>query len=273
VLLPFVPAELTVTAGHLLDDVALKFGPSAERSVVAGLANAYIQYVTTDDEFELQAYEGASNLYGRRTLALLAHHVETLARSLRGEDVRSRQGVAEGQVDQVLALSFDVATERPRLARPDFNDAAPDVGAARRFRSLCTLHNVAGEPPRLCAVWDDVGPGRIWADDRNQLVLVRPWVSLREGATSVVDDTGLAFQVRTRGPGCGAEGKAWRWTAKVTPSVAEWVKLGGRSLVLHVDNKAAAPLVSPGFSADALPAECDAETTRLCVTESPAECP
>lgn len=274
VLLPFVPAELTVTSGHVLDEVVLRFGPVAERAVVAGLANAYIQYVATEAEFEVQAYEGASTLYGRRTLPLLAHHFETLARALRGEDVSARtRGPGEGQVDAVLAVTFDVATERPRLARPEFNDPAASLGTERRFRTLCQLRSAPGEPAQLCAVWDDVGPGRIWADSRDQLVEVRPWVSLRDGAMSVLDDRGLAFQVRTRGPRCGFDEKAWRWTARVSPTAQDWLRLGARTVRLQVDNRVAVPLWSPAFTSTSLPPVCDLATMRLCVSEAPAECP
>jgi hypothetical protein len=273
VLLPFVPAELTLTAGHRLGRVVLAAGPPAERAIIAGLANAYIEYVTTPEEFNLQAYEGGSTLYGPLTLGLLGRHFETLARSLKGEDVALRaSGPGVWGVDRVAEVTFAVAPEHPRLARAEFNDPAEALGQARGFRTLCRLKDVEGEPPRLCAVWGDVGPGRIWADPAGAPALVRPWVSLSDAHGPLLDDRGVAFRVRTRGPWCGEEAKAWRWTALITPSAEDWTRLQGHTVTFRVESHAAAALVSEPFTASDLPAGCGYPETWLCLKESPVGC-
>lgn len=271
VLLSFVPAELTVTAGHQLDEVVAHTGPASARALVVGLANGYFQYVTTPSEFDLQAYEGASTLYGRRTLALLLKHYETLARSLRGEDVGARLGgPGEGRIDEVREVDFKVATNRTRLARADYN--APDLEGQRGLLTFCRLRGSTPEPARLCAVWKDDGPGRIWADVNDSLQLVRPWVSLREGSTTVFDDTGTGVMVRTHGPQCDGDDRLWRWTALLSPSHAEWAALTGKRLRFDVTGALRPSLQSAEFDTAALPEECDLRTTRQCLTEAPIDC-
>ncbi|KAI5066226.1 hypothetical protein GOP47_0018850 [Adiantum capillus-veneris] len=91
-----VPAEFTTMAGRRLRD-AVKETLIAESGgefnkdtvvVIAGLTNAYSQYVTTYEEYEIQRYEGASTLYGPHTLSAYIQEFQKLAAALaKGEDV------------------------------------------------------------------------------------------------------------------------------------------------------------------------------------------
>ncbi|MCO5567925.1 hypothetical protein L7F22_021621 [Adiantum nelumboides] len=91
-----VPAEFTTMAGRRLRNsvketlIAESEGEFNEDTVVviAGLTNAYSQYVTTYEEYEIQRYEGASTLYGPHTLSAYIQEFKKLAVALaKGEDV------------------------------------------------------------------------------------------------------------------------------------------------------------------------------------------
>lgn len=91
VLLTTFPAEVTVTAGRRASErlerwLGARPGGSPWRRVVPIThAGEYFQYVTTEDEYQRQSYEGASTLYGPNTLRLFANEHACLARSLLGD--------------------------------------------------------------------------------------------------------------------------------------------------------------------------------------------
>lgn len=83
-----LPAEPTVEVGRRVKQAVLDATRSAgvERVIVAGLANEFIQYVTTPEEYERQHYEGGSTLYGPLSAVLLTQELGMLAgRMARGE--------------------------------------------------------------------------------------------------------------------------------------------------------------------------------------------
>lgn len=47
--------------------------------VLAGLSNAYADYITTYEEYQVQRYEGASTIYGPHTLEAYIYKFEKLA--------------------------------------------------------------------------------------------------------------------------------------------------------------------------------------------------
>lgn len=64
-----VPGEVTIVAGlRLRRTVAAELGVPLENVLIQGYANAYSQYVTTPEEYQLQQYEGGSTLFGKYTL-------------------------------------------------------------------------------------------------------------------------------------------------------------------------------------------------------------
>jgi hypothetical protein len=81
-----VPAEPTTSAGRLFEQAAVagvdSSGTGRLRAVVVGLANGFIQYVTTRYEYAEQAYEGGSTLYGPRSAEVLAGEIRSLGKAL-----------------------------------------------------------------------------------------------------------------------------------------------------------------------------------------------
>jgi neutral ceramidase len=88
-----MPGEWTTVAGYRLK-TKLKsvFGASATHVGMVGYSNDYAFYVTTPEEYAVQAYEGAATLYGPNTLAAFIQEVGKLANAL-----KNGQAVTVGQ--------------------------------------------------------------------------------------------------------------------------------------------------------------------------------
>lgn len=79
-----VPAEFSTMAGHRLTQTltnALNAVPGA-RIVIANYANGYSGYVTTNEEYDMQHYEGASTLYGPHTLEAYRQEFDSLTQAM-----------------------------------------------------------------------------------------------------------------------------------------------------------------------------------------------
>jgi neutral ceramidase len=79
-----VPGEVTIVAGlRLRRTVAAELGVPLENVLIQGYANAYSQYVTTPEEYQLQQYEGGSTLFGKYTLPAYQQEFAGLAKALK----------------------------------------------------------------------------------------------------------------------------------------------------------------------------------------------
>lgn len=91
VVLGTLPGEVTTMLGRRIA-AGLKGATSPEDSVVlVGLANEYISYFTTPEEYDAQEYEGATTLYGPASGPLLEVELERLARNLSRPDIGTWQ--------------------------------------------------------------------------------------------------------------------------------------------------------------------------------------
>ena len=87
-----LPAEPTVEVGRRAKQAVLEAsrGAGVRRVVIAGLANEFIQYLVTPEEYDRQHYEGGSTLYGPLSSVLLTQELGTLAgRMARGEPAQA----------------------------------------------------------------------------------------------------------------------------------------------------------------------------------------
>ena len=127
--LSFVPGELTVHAGwavrERIENLVKAKEKNPQRYVIAGLANAYIQYLTTRSEYNRQYYEGASTLYGPQSAEYVAERFEILARSMLGQD--ADKWLAKGQPPIDAIVNF------PLNLRPIANDCRdrPDLNSRK----------------------------------------------------------------------------------------------------------------------------------------------
>jgi neutral ceramidase len=76
-----IPGEMTVAMGQRVRKAVLDAtaGTGIGRVVIAGLANEYLSYFTTPEEYEAQHYEGAATLYGKTASLVLQGTASELA--------------------------------------------------------------------------------------------------------------------------------------------------------------------------------------------------
>jgi hypothetical protein len=269
VLLSFVPAELTVTAGHRLTDRILNetagYAGAPKHAVVAGLANEYIQYVATEEEYDLQEYEGASTLYGPASARYLANRMTLLARAMFDEGVAAwlrRNGMPPGVAKEI---DFSFGPRVDRLEEPSGDELA------RKHLGTCAMPS-AGVAPRICMYWQDGGPGDVELQAEKWVSIVydrsgRPPVKLclaAAGATcdpaGFVDDRGYEFRIRIHDKVDGS----WVWSTLFAPSSATWSELGRSAVRIQIG--AGRPRVeSAAFSSQCEPPRCTARQARLCI--------
>jgi neutral ceramidase len=79
-----IPGEMTVEMGRRVRTAVLNAARSAgvKGAVIAGLANEYLQYFTTPEEYDRQHYEGGSMLFGRAASELLKMSLVDLTKTL-----------------------------------------------------------------------------------------------------------------------------------------------------------------------------------------------
>ena len=196
-LLGVVPAEVTTRAGALMEraiaDSARGSGLAPRAVTIVGLANGYMQYVTTDAEYGEQAYEGGSTLYGPNSAAVLAEELGRLAGSL------ARSGASPlNPVDSIAAYPGKSRSILPRRTA-----GPPPERVTRR------LLNQACAGDTLVVRWRDLHPGRLVPADGPVLRIER-LVGERWETVAWDDDRELEIRaVRS----LGSRGYVWeaRW--------------------------------------------------------------
>lgn len=286
--LSFVPAELTIQAGAALDArvlavVRIEEGRAAH-AVVVGLANAYVQYVATRREYQVQSYEGASTLYGPATAEYFAERAALLARSIMGEPIDADLAAAEPRIGQAVAFAYELGPRRARLPLASDGPAASTMREPRRQRGIC--HIRASQVPVICFWWSDASPGQVPITSARWLSLVSSstevgvracqagepmqsaWASVCDPG-AWIDDRGLDFQTRVR----GRSSDAWLWSTLLHVSLEEWAWLEtAGSVRLKVGGGMGLPAVqSEAFSAASMPAGCSDEAVRFCLGDREPE--
>lgn len=268
-LIAFVPGELTVTAGHRLEqriETELSAFPDAPRNtVIAGLANEYIEYVTTEEEYQLQAYEGASTLYGPNTSRYITNRMGLLARAMFDRDFAQELERSNLRLGEGKAMTFAFGPEVSRLPEPS-NDARE-----RKTLGTCRMPepSTSDEPPRFCMYWQDrdlgatqlrTKPGLPWirivADDAERSA--RVCAAGASGNALAIDDRGYEFQTRIH----EQLERGWVWSTLFSPRPATWQQLSQGASRIRVEGSPA--IESASFSARCLPPRCTMRQARLC---------
>ncbi|MCW2777237.1 MAG: hypothetical protein JWN17_962 [Frankiales bacterium] len=83
-LIATVPGEMTVEMGRRVRAAVLaaSAGTGVEAVQISGLANEYLSYFPTPEEYDMQHYEGGSTMFGRTSSVLLQEQLATLAGQL-----------------------------------------------------------------------------------------------------------------------------------------------------------------------------------------------
>ncbi|MFV2072763.1 MAG: neutral/alkaline non-lysosomal ceramidase N-terminal domain-containing protein [Thermoanaerobaculales bacterium] len=76
-----LPGEFTMVMGQRIERALVDAG-RADDVLLVGLANGYLSYFATPEEYDLQHYEGASTLYGPASGPLIAHALDQLVAGL-----------------------------------------------------------------------------------------------------------------------------------------------------------------------------------------------
>lgn len=219
-----VPGELTLASGHRVRRAVEQMtGATHEQTLVAGLADGYLQYVATCEEFQLQRYEGGSTLYGPLTQSFISEIVSGLACQM----ARPAGSACGAQPVGVTPPSTEPFAIQPSVDRT--GDRFPKPGRVSNATAPHVCRMPGSGPPRFCFRWLDVAPGSL------PLALTDrapgPWLRVRAAngtetlrwdaadPRSFVDDWTDDFQLRAR---FECPDGHFSYTALFTPTAAEW---------------------------------------------------
>ena len=88
-ILATLPGEFTTTIGmRIRNGIARQLAVDPYHVLLVGLANEYLSYFTTPEEYDAQHYEGASTLYGQASGPLIRSDLERLAAALSEESTK-----------------------------------------------------------------------------------------------------------------------------------------------------------------------------------------
>ena len=141
-----LPWEVTtIAARRLRQDLYDVLAPiGIDTVVIAGLANDYIHYLTTREEYSSQQYEGASTLYGPWTLAVVQQEARRLAMSLR-DGVTAPEGPATpADLTPTLIRPAYVPSDLPGLG--SYGSVVSDVPATAAPGDTVRAEFQAGHP-------------------------------------------------------------------------------------------------------------------------------
>jgi neutral ceramidase len=149
-----LPAEVTTVAGYemkrAMSDSIAAAGGGAGAVAIIGMANGYIQYVTSDAEYRAQHYEGGSTIYGPRTASVLAGELASLAAAI--ERAGGRSPVNE--VPEFTGSPGELVSVMPsRASGPPPTQIRRTVLLMRCRGDTVTVH------------WVDAYPGRLFPAD------------------------------------------------------------------------------------------------------------
>lgn len=268
-LIAFVPGEMTVTAGaRLKARIAAELQPfpdAPRNTVLAGLSNEYIEYVTTEEEYQLQAYEGASTLYGANTSRFMTNRMGLLARSMFDPKVADELRKSKIELGEGKKMAFALGPEVSKL--PEKSDDSRE----RKALGTCLMPTARSqEPPRFCLYWREreLGaidllnqPGKPWvsvvSDEATPRALL-PCASGERCDPQPIDDRGYELQTRIHEKVAGG----WIWSTLFSPRQRTWdlLKTGGARLQVA----GSPPIWSSALAANQALPVCNVQQARLC---------
>ncbi len=141
-----VPGEVTIVSGlRLRRTVAQELGVPLENVLVQGYANAYSQYVTTPEEYQLQQYEGGSTLFGKYTLPAYQQEFANLAKALKDNRPVATCARPPRPITAELNLQTGVVMDAPPLFK-SFGQVLADAAPSYQLNQTVTVAFVTGHP-------------------------------------------------------------------------------------------------------------------------------
>lgn len=118
--------------------------------VIGGPANSYSHYITTEEEYQIQRYEGASTLYGPNTLAAMIHFTTQNLKYLSASPNATSGPIPAGpappiNIDRAINLISGVSTDRTPWGK-NFGDVLTEPRASYPRGSAVSVTFVGGSP-------------------------------------------------------------------------------------------------------------------------------
>ena len=139
------PAEFTTMSGRRFRQAVKQALPGVKYVVVAGYANDYAGYVATQEEYQIQHYEGAATLYGPWTQAAYQQEFARLA----GDLAAGRKSESHEALPDVRGMVRPTPLETPYDRVPPaakFGDAVGEVEAAYKGGDTVKAEFFTGNP-------------------------------------------------------------------------------------------------------------------------------
>ncbi|KAJ7066898.1 Neutral/alkaline nonlysosomal ceramidase [Mycena belliarum] len=150
-----VPGELTTMAGRRLRNavraqlIASKIIDDSAYVVVAGPANTYAHYITTREEYAVQRYEGASTIFGPRTLEAYIDKYTSLVPFLadKPSGTPSSDAAPPELTSSALSLQTGVVFDAPPIGK-SFGQVLVDVAKTTYKAGDTVVAQFVGANPR-----------------------------------------------------------------------------------------------------------------------------
>ena len=173
-----IPGEMSEGMGRRLRDAVLRAaaGSGIRGVVVSGLANDFIQYLTTPEEYGRQHYEGGSTLFGPASGVFIQERLAELVRRMtagrpapRADAFDPVNGVEDDRGPYGRGARRGAVRSQPRdvsrFGRPRFRWIGGGRGLDRPLdRAFVSIQRRAGDDWRH--VDDDLGLDILWKVDR-----------------------------------------------------------------------------------------------------------
>ena len=107
-----LPTEVTTMAGRRLEETVMNhLADQVDYVVIAALSNAYVEYVATPEEYNLQHYEGASTHFGPYTLNAYQEKLDVIAQAMKNgapvDPGPTPRDIAGNQLFKMTGVAFD----------------------------------------------------------------------------------------------------------------------------------------------------------------------
>ena len=86
-----LPGEFTTMLGRRIAGAIQQESPGAQRVLLVGLANEYMSYFSTEEEYATQTYEASSMMYGPQAGARIRDDLAALAKDLDRKEARNQE--------------------------------------------------------------------------------------------------------------------------------------------------------------------------------------
>jgi neutral ceramidase len=169
-----LPGEFTTMLGRRIAQAIQQETPDADHVLLVGLANEYMSYFTTGEEYATQSYEASSMMYGPKAGMRIRDDLAALAKGLDRHEPRKKTltyRYGAGPRARFGVKEFDMLSHEERLGTT--YDTLADV-------LMDPVHGIPiPDQPRF--VWIDRNPS--WRSDPGKPQTVMPFVAIEMKTT------------------------------------------------------------------------------------------